>query len=108
MQPTATVQGLPGKVSTLNTWFNVPGGALGRGFKHRLLPSPKTGDRDRDSSCSSRDCNVAPREVIEQLNHASDPSPASVPHRQFLLRRNLRKGEHVRGRGSTPWMVLTI
>src|SRR6266480_1861037 len=75
MQPTATVQGLPGKVSTLNTWFNVPGGALGRGFKHRLLPSPQPGDRDRDSSCSSKDCNVAPREVIEQLNHASGPSP---------------------------------
>jgi len=37
-------------------FVRMSGGTLGRGFKHRLLPSPQPGERDRDSWCSSRNC----------------------------------------------------
>src|SRR5437762_289026 len=66
---------------------------LAAGFQYRLLPSPQPGDRDRDSSCSSKDCNVANKEVFEQPITYPAPRPVFVAHRQFPLRRNLRKGE---------------
>ncbi len=72
---------------------------VGRGFKYRLLPSPQPGigiaiPRAVQKTAMWRPGRLSNNEITHPAHR-----PASVAHRQFLLRRNLRKGEHVRGRG---------